>query len=56
MENMDQGLTETKWLLIKRPKIPEMPLNFLAKVVCLSQKVCDFQKKTLSGSESLVRV
>ena len=27
MENMDKGLTVPKWMLINRPKIPQIPQN-----------------------------
>ena len=33
MENMDKGLTEQKWVLINRPKIPQMPQNVSAKAL-----------------------
>ena len=31
MENMDKGLTAPKWVLIVRPKIPQMPQNLAAQ-------------------------
>ena len=31
MENMDKGLTILKWVLIVRPKIPQMPQNLSAQ-------------------------
>ena len=34
MENMDKELTVPKWVLIIRPKIPQMPQKFSAQNVC----------------------
>ena len=48
MENMDKGLTVTKWVLIVWPKIPQMPLNSFAQFVCPSPKVLDFNEKKAS--------
>ena len=31
MENIDKGLTVPKWLLINRPKMPQMPQNLSAQ-------------------------
>ena len=31
MENMDKGLTVPKWVLVVRPKIPQMPQNLYAQ-------------------------
>ena len=45
MENMDKGLTVPKWVLIVRPKIPQMPQNLSAQFVCPSPKVLDFNEK-----------
>ena len=45
MENMDKGLTVPKWVLIVRPKIPQMPQNLSAQFVCPSQKSWDFNEK-----------
>ena len=47
MENMGkgQGLTVPKWVLIVRPKIPQMPQNLSAQFVCPSPKVLDFNEK-----------
>jgi hypothetical protein len=39
MENMDRELTVPKWVLIVRPKIPQMPQNISAQNVCPSPKV-----------------
>ena len=47
MKNMDKGLTVPKWVLINRPKIPQMPQNLSAKIVCPSPKVWDFDEKRL---------
>ena len=52
MENMGKGLT--KWVLINRPKIPQMPKNLSAQLVCPSPKVWDFDEKRLHW-ESVVR-
>ena len=38
MENMDKVLTVPKWVLINRLKIPQMPQNLFAKIVCPSSK------------------
>ena len=40
--NMDKGLTVTKWMLINWLKIPQMPQNLYAQIVCPSRKVKDF--------------
>ena len=45
MENMDKELTVPKWVLVVRPKIPQMPQK-ISENVCPSPKV--FEKK-LSG-------
>ena len=47
MKNMDKGLTIPKWVLIDRPKIPQMPQNLPAQIVCLSLKVWGFDEKRL---------
>ena len=44
---MDKEPTVPKWVLINRPKIPQMPQNLSAQIVCPSPKVWDFQKKAL---------
>jgi hypothetical protein len=54
MENTDKGLTVPKWVLINRPKIPQMPQNLLTQIVCPSPKVWDFDEKRLHWT-SLVR-
>ena len=38
MENMDQGLTVPKWVLINRPKIPKTLQNLSDQIVCPSLK------------------
>ena len=55
MENMDKGLTVPKWVLINWPKIPQMPQNLFAQIVCPSPKVWDFNEKRLHWA-SVVRV
>ena len=47
MENMDNGLTVPKWVLIVWPKIPKMPQNLSAQFFCPSPKVWDFNEKML---------
>ena len=55
MENMDKGLKVPKWVLINRPKIPQMPQNLSAQIVCPCLKVPDFNEKRLHWA-SVVRV
>ena len=45
---MHKGLTVPKWVLINRPKIPQMPPNLSAQIVCLSPKVWDIDEKKAS--------
>ena len=47
MENMDEGLTVPKWVLILWPKFPLMPQNLSVQFVCPSPKVLDFIEKRL---------
>ena len=47
MEKIDKGLIVTKWVLINQPKIPQMPQNLSAQIVCPSPKVWDFDEKRL---------
>ena len=54
MENMDKGLTVPKWVLTNRPKIPQMPQNLSAQIVCPSPKVWNFDGKRLHWA-SVVR-
>ena len=54
MENMDKGLTVPKWVPINRSKIPQMPQNLSAQIVCPSTKVQDFDEKRLHWA-SVVR-
>ena len=51
---MDKGLTVPKWVLINRPKIPQMSRNLYAQIVCPSPKVWDFDEKRLHWA-SVVR-
>ena len=44
MENMDKGLTVPKWVLIVKPKIPQIPQNLSAQFVYHSPKVLDFNE------------
>ena len=44
---MDKGLTVPKWVLINRPKIPQMPQDLSSQIVCPSPKVWDFDEKRL---------
>ena len=54
MENMDKGLTVPTWVLINVPKVPQMPQNLSAQIVCPSPKVWHFDKKGLHWA-SVVR-
>ena len=54
MENMDKELNVQKWVLIVRPKIPQIPHNLVAQFVCPSPKVLNFNEKRLLW-ESVVR-
>jgi hypothetical protein len=47
MENMEKELTLPKMVLINQPKIPQMPQNLSAQIVCPSLKVLDFNEKRL---------
>ena len=47
MENMDKGLTVPKWVLVNCSKIPQMPQNLSAQIVCPSPNVWDFNEKRL---------
>ena len=51
MENMDKAPTVPKWVLINRPKIPQIPQNLSAQ----AQKFGDFDEKRLHWA-SVVRV
>ena len=48
MENMNNGLTVPKWVLIVWPKLPQMPHNLSGQFVCPSSKVLDFNEKKAS--------
>ena len=52
---MDKELTISKWVLINRPKIPQMLQNIIAQIVCPRPKVWDFDEKRLHWA-SVVRV
>ena len=45
MENMYEQGTVPKWVLINWPKIPQMPHNLSAQIVCPSPKIWDFDEK-----------
>ena len=47
MENMDKALTVPKWVLVNWLKIPQMPQNLSAQIVCSSPNVWDFDDKRL---------
>jgi hypothetical protein len=47
METMDKGITIQKWVLINWLKIPQVPQNLFAPVVCPSPKVWNFDEKRL---------
>jgi hypothetical protein len=51
---MDKGLKVTKWVLINRPRLPQMPQNLSAKIVCRNPKVWVFDEKMLHWA-SVVR-
>ena len=65
MENMDKGLTVPKsWVLINRPKIPQMPqdwdfdekkasLSVLSPCAVLS-KACAFQQKIVFAFNTII--
>ena len=52
MENRD---IVSKWVLINRPKIPQMPQNLSAQIVCPSPKVWDFDEKSLHWASVVCR-
>jgi hypothetical protein len=54
MENMDKGLNVPKWVLINQLKIPQMPQNWFAQIVCPSPKAWGFAEKRLQWA-SVVR-
>ena len=54
MENMNKGLTVSKWEPIVQPKIPQMPQNLLAQFACQSPKVWNTIEKRLHWA-SVVR-
>jgi hypothetical protein len=48
MENMDKGLTVSKWVLINWTKMPQMPQYLSAQIVCRSLNILDFNEKKAS--------
>ena len=44
---MEKGLIVSKWVLINRPKIPQMPQDLFVQIVCPSPKFWDFNEKRL---------
>ena len=44
---MEKGLTVPKCVLINLQKIPQMPKNYYAHIVCSSPKVLNFNEKRL---------
>ena len=51
---MNKGLAVSKLWLINWPKIPHMPQNLSAQIVCPSPEICDFNEKRLHWA-SVVR-
>jgi hypothetical protein len=47
---MDKGLAVPKWVLINWMKIPQMPQNLSAQIVCSSPKVWGFDEKWLHST------
>jgi hypothetical protein len=52
---MNKELTVPKWVLINHLKIPQIPPNLSAQIVCPSLKLWDFDEKILHWA-SVVRV
>ena len=48
MENIDRDSQYQKWVLINQPKMPQMPQNLSAQIVCPSPKVWDCDEKKAS--------
>ena len=48
IDNSDKGLTVPKWVLKNQSKVPKMPKNLSAQIVCPCPKVWDFDKKKAS--------
>ena len=44
---MNKGLKVPKWVLINRPKIPQMLQKLSSQIVCPSPKFLDFNEKKL---------
>ena len=53
---MDKGLTVQKWVLINQPKVPQMPQNLFAQIVCPSAKVWYFDGKRLHWASVVVTI
>ena len=49
MENMDKELTVPKWVLINRPKIPQMPKTYLPKLSAQAKSLGFWWKKASLG-------
>ena len=49
MENMDKGLTVPKWVLIRQPKIPQMPQIYLPNLSVQAQNFGISMKKGFIG-------
>jgi hypothetical protein len=47
MKNMNKELTTLKWVLINLSKIPQMPQNLSAQIVCSNPKVWNLDEKRL---------
>ena len=45
MENSDKGLTVPKWVPKNRTKVPQMPENLSAQIICSCPKVWYFDEK-----------
>ena len=54
MKNINKALSVPKWVLIDRPKIPQLPQNLSAQFVYPSLKFLDFNEKILHWA-SVVR-
>ena len=50
---MDKGLTVPKWVLTNWPKIPQMPQNLSAQIVCPSPKVWGLDEKRLHWTSAV---
>ena len=52
MENIDKGLTVPKWVLMVRPKIPQMPQIYLPNLSTQAHKFWISMKKDSMGVRS----